>query len=188
MYVLLPGVDTTPIDAAAGNGHRDRRVDHWQRVFPHHGVDPGRCGASEETEIVTEVGSALIVVDAANVIGSRPDGWWRDRPGAARRLLTAIVGLRDRNSRFDEVVVVLEGAAKAAVTGMPDLHVNAVRVVLADGSGDDAIVRVVSAAQGSSRYHSTTVVTADRGLRRRVEELGATTVGPRWLLGRIESV
>ena len=28
----------------------------------------------------------VLVVDAANVVGSRPDGWWKDRAGAARRL------------------------------------------------------------------------------------------------------
>ena len=34
-----------------------------------------------------------VVVDAANVVGSRPDGWWRDRPGAARRLVAACAGV-----------------------------------------------------------------------------------------------
>ena len=34
-----------------------------------------------------------IVVDVANVMGSRPDGWWRDRPGAAVRLHAEIVRL-----------------------------------------------------------------------------------------------
>jgi len=35
-----------------------------------------------------------VVVDAANVVGSRPDGWWRDRAGAARRLRDALTRLR----------------------------------------------------------------------------------------------
>ena len=34
-----------------------------------------------------------IVVDVANVMGSRPDGWWRDRPGAAVRLHDEVVQL-----------------------------------------------------------------------------------------------
>ncbi len=34
-----------------------------------------------------------IVVDVANVMGSRPDGWWRDRAGAAARLHAEIVRL-----------------------------------------------------------------------------------------------
>ncbi|MEC3953632.1 NYN domain-containing protein [Nocardia sp. CDC153] len=114
----------------------------------------------------------LIVVDAANVVGSRPDGWWRDRAGAARRLLAQLAVLRDRLP--ETVVVVLEGAAKAAADGDHE----GLRVVLADGSGDDAIVDVVAA--GVERG-AVTVVTADRGLRSRVEALGATTVGPSWL-------
>ncbi|WP_280267990.1 hypothetical protein [Nocardia wallacei] len=116
----------------------------------------------------------LIVVDAANVVGSRPDGWWRDRAGAARRLLAALSGAAER---FGEIVVVLEGAAKAA----GDSESGDLRVVSAEGSGDDAIVAVVAAAEPPI-----TVVTADRGLRARVEALGARTVGPRWLLDRLE--
>lgn len=56
-------------------------------------------------------------------------------------------------------------------------------MVLADGSGDDAIVDVVAAATEKDRI---TVVTADRGLRERIEALGAESVGPRWLLDRID--
>ncbi|MFB8276825.1 hypothetical protein [Nocardia colli] len=119
----------------------------------------------------------LIVVDAANVVGSRPDGWWRDRAGAARKLLEQLTSLADRLDRPAAVVVVLEGKAKAA-----DPDVEGVRVVLAEGSGDDAIVDVVAE---QSRARAITVVTADRGLRDRVEALGATTVGPGWLLDRI---
>ncbi|MEU8894886.1 hypothetical protein [Nocardia sp. NPDC048505] len=124
----------------------------------------------------------LIVVDAANVVGSKPDGWWKDRAGAARRLLLKIATL---NERPGDVVVVLEGAAKAAITGdTPESDV--LRVVSADGSGDDAIVRVVTAAREADSKRSIIVVTADRGLRDRVEALGAGTVGPRWLLDRFE--
>lgn len=56
-------------------------------------------------------------------------------------------------------------------------------MVLADGSGDDAIVGVVAEVLGSGPI---TVVTADRELRARVEALGAETVGPRWLRDLIE--
>ncbi|WP_174416538.1 hypothetical protein [Nocardia concava] len=117
----------------------------------------------------------LIVIDAANVVGSRPDGWWRDRAGAARRLLAQLDVLRDRLPATTSVTVVLEGAAKAAADG----DYERLRLVLADGSGDDAIVDVVAEAIAN---RPVTVVTADRGLRSRVESLGATTVGPTWLL------
>jgi 8-oxo-dGTP pyrophosphatase MutT (NUDIX family) len=130
-----------------------------------------------------------VVVDAANVVGSRPDGWWRDRPGAARRLLDrvaarAAVGLagtelpdaldRPPASRWwPRWVVVLEGAARAALDAAP----TGLDVVAAPGSGDDAIVQVVAGTSAP-----TLVVTADRELSRRVRELGATVVGPSWLL------
>ena len=104
----------------------------------------------------------LLVVDAANVVGSVPDGWWRDRAGAAERLRDALRG------RDEEVVLVVEGKARN-VSG-----VEGVRVVAASGSGDDAIVEVVRAAAG----RAVTVVTADRALRQRVMALGAEVAGP----------
>ena len=115
----------------------------------------------------------LIVVDAANVVGSRPDGWWRDRAAAAGRLV-------DDLERLDagQVVVVLEGAARSGVepSTRGDLTVTHAR-----GSGDDEIVAVVRSALDREPDTSVTVVTSDRELRRRVEELGAHTHGPGWL-------
>ena len=130
---------------------------------------------------------ALVVVDAANVVGSRPDGWWRDRAGAARRLLAELATFEQRLDQPAEVVVVLEGAAKAAVTGATSAEFEGLRVVSADSSGDDAIVDVVAAAAEEDGDRPITVVTADRELRDRVEALGATTIGPRWLLDRINT-
>jgi 8-oxo-dGTP pyrophosphatase MutT (NUDIX family) len=131
-----------------------------------------------------------VVVDAANVVGSRPDGWWRDRPGAARRLLqrvaaTARAGVADAHLPDDadraplshwwpRWVVVVEGAARPAAQDAP----SEVQVVAAAGSGDDAIVDTVGDLPGPSL-----VVTADRELRRRCAALGATVVGPGWLHG-----
>jgi hypothetical protein len=114
----------------------------------------------------------LLVVDAANVVGSVPDGWWRDRAGAAARLREALRplaadGLPGLPPPL-EVVLVVEGAARQ-LPAAPE-----VRVVSAPGSGDDAIVAEVRAAAG----RPTAVVTADRGLRQRVVELGATVYGP----------
>ncbi|QIS02270.1 hypothetical protein F5X71_08000 [Nocardia brasiliensis] len=132
--------------------------------------------------MVTDDLAQLIVVDAANVVGSRPDGWWRDRAGAARRLLDKLTALDQRLAEPAEVVVVLEGAAKAAATDAPD----ALRVVAALGSGDDAIVEVVLTAVQDDIDRPVIVVTADRGLRERVESLGADTIGPSWLLDLLE--
>ncbi|MGN9778369.1 hypothetical protein ACTMS0_21760 [Micromonospora sp. H33] len=121
----------------------------------------------------------LLIVDAANVVGSRPNGWWRDRAGATARLRDSLVPLATSGVLPElpppaEVVLVVEGAAR----GVPS--VPGVRVVAADGSGDDAVVDLVAAAPQRRRL----VVTADRELRERVAEQGAEVHGPRWLTDR----
>ena len=147
---------------------------------------------------------ATIVVDVANVMGSRPDGWWRDRPGAAVRLHAEVAALaaRDRpvlpdDTEPEEFVMVLEGAARPAAariekapdaSGAPDASeapdasgapdAKPVRLVQAAGSGDDAIVALVRELPGR-----VVVVTADRELRRRCEAAGAEVLGPSWLIG-----
>ncbi|RLP96426.1 hypothetical protein [Micromonospora sp. CV4] len=118
----------------------------------------------------------LLIVDGANVVGSRPNGWWRDRAGAAARLRDALTpvassGLPERLAAPVEVVLVVEGAAR----GVPGTE--AVRVVSAAGSGDDTVVDLVEGAPRRRRL----VVTADRELRERVTALGAEVYGPRWL-------
>lgn len=120
----------------------------------------------------------LLIVDAANVVGSRPDGWWRDRAAAAGRLVDDL----GRLDRTGEVVVVLEGAARAGVEAGAR---GGLTIVHAGGSGDDEIVGLVASASERDADASVTVVTSDRGLRRRVQDLGARTEGPGWLWRRL---
>jgi hypothetical protein len=124
-------------------------------------------------------GAQLVVVDGANVVGSRPDGWWLDRAGAARRLWEQL-DAADLADLADDVVLVLEGAARK---GVADGRVGAVRTVHAPDSGDDAIVEIAS--EGAAQGQDVTVVTADRELKRRVQAAGARTVGPSWLRDRL---
>lgn len=119
----------------------------------------------------------VLVVDVANVMGSRADGWWRDRAGAARRLVDQV---RARLAQDQEVVLVLEGAARS---GAPAGHDALVHVVHADRDGDDAVVAQARALVDQGR--EVTVVTADRGLRERVAAVGAECRGPRWLLDQL---
>jgi len=128
------------------------------------------------------------VVDVANVMGARADGWWRDRPGAALRLCRSVAELAARGvpaARMpDELpapaawVLVLEGQARAAAASLTDVPPE-VRVVTAPGSGDDAIVAEVASLAAAA---SCLVVTADRELRRRCAALGAGVAGPGWLI------
>lgn len=131
--------------------------------------------------------SQVVVVDAANVVGSRPDGWWRDRVGAARRLLVRLAALAEELPDTD-VIVVLEGAACRAVSGEGAPDTGQVRVVLAPGSGDDTIVEVTAEVVAQSHHPAVTVVTADRGLRQRLDPTGATSAGPRWLLDQLDAL
>jgi hypothetical protein len=115
----------------------------------------------------------LVIVDAANVVGSVPDGWWHDRAGAAGRLRDALVpvvtgGLPGWPPPL-EVVLVVEGAARNVAS------VDGVRVVSAPRSGDDTVVELVWTAGD----RDCVVVTADRGLRDRVTSVGAVVLGPR---------
>jgi predicted RNA-binding protein with PIN domain len=121
--------------------------------------------------------SSVLVVDGANVVGSRPDGWWKDRPGAARRLHEQLLVA---DPPYDVIVLVLEGAAKGGVRAGRDGHV---RTVHAKGSGDDEIV--LQARTAAERGDRVAVVTADRMLQARVQGIGAIALGPSWLLDQL---
>jgi 8-oxo-dGTP diphosphatase len=127
-----------------------------------------------------------IVVDVANVMGAVPDGWWRDRAGAADRLIARVDALAasgvpaaamelPEHTWFPEWVAVVEGQARQA-----GADAAAVEVVGATASGDDSIVAEAMGLAAAGR--TVTVVTSDRELVQRVTEAGADARGARWLL------
>jgi 8-oxo-dGTP diphosphatase len=149
-----------------------------------------------------------IIVDAANVIGSRPDGWWRDRAGAARRLVTGVAALAARGVTefpvalglpsparwFPEFVVVLEGqargaaeAAGAAVVVESPTRTGTAGTGAATGQPRPRIVCAPGSGddtiteQAGQAPGRRLVVTADRELRSRCQAAGALVTGPRWL-------
>jgi 8-oxo-dGTP diphosphatase len=140
-----------------------------------------------------------LIVDGANVMGSRADGWWRDRAGAMARLHGELAALAARGIRgpvpgdppvsgeadsgdgaaggqwYPQVVLVVEGRARK----MLDLvsPAPAVQVVAARGEGDDEIASLAGRLTGHR-----IVITADRELRRRSAAAGAAVTGPSWLI------
>ena len=123
----------------------------------------------------------VLVVDVANTMGSRPDGWWRDRAAAAARLLGEIAPLSGSEVttadgvrlRVVRLVAVLEGRARNVEA--PE----GVEAVRAAADGDAAVAAVAAEVVASGQL--VLVVTADRGLRARLPA-GALVAGPRWLL------
>lgn len=130
-----------------------------------------------------------LVIDAANVVGATPNGWWKDRAGATERLGAEVAStvartLDDADVRgvVTSVRVVVEGAAREA--NLPP----AITAVRAPGSGDDAVVATVAGLHG--RPGELVVVTSDRELRDRVAAAStnhAKIRGARWLLDILDA-
>ena len=118
----------------------------------------------------------MLVIDAANVIGSRPTGWWRDRPGATRAFTERVRATVTAGRLDPPVTIVLEGRARA---GADEADVDGVMVVHAPAEGDDTIAAIAAANR------DVVVVTADRGLAERVRAANAEVVGPSWLLDQL---
>lgn len=183
-YATLVGDVTTPFEPVISDP--ESRELAWVPVdeVSDKPLHPGFAGSWEKLRALLGVRPA-IVVDAANVVGSVPDGWWKDRAGAAERLLARIAELADAGVPadaldlaadvwFPEWVVVVEGQARDAA------DVAGVTAVRASAAGDDEIVSQTERLVAAGR--TVTVVTSDRGLAARVSSAGATPRGSRWLL------
>jgi predicted RNA-binding protein with PIN domain len=107
------------------------------------------------------------IVDGMNVIGCRPDGWWKDRGGA----MVTLVDRLDRwaSAQGDTVTVVFERPPSTALTSTVIEIAHAPKA--AANSADDEIVRLV---QADTRPDAIRVVTSDRALTNRVQSLGAS--------------
>lgn len=122
----------------------------------------------------------VLVVDAANVVGARPDGWWKDRPGASERLADRLALLVQagvpaadlhlpHTHWWPGVRLVLEGEARDAAAERPGVVVER-----AHEDGDSAILDYL----GGEPAPDATLVTADRALAAEAERRGASILSP----------
>jgi len=124
-----------------------------------------------------------LIVDGNNVIGSRPDGWWRDRAGATRRLVASLQALARRSG--DQISVVLDGRPLA---DLPEGIHAGVLVAYATRAGRDAADdRIVAEVARDRDPASLVVVTSDRALAERVRVLGARVERAGSLLAQLEA-
>ena len=123
-----------------------------------------------------------LLVDGMNVIGSRPNGWWRDRPGAVRDLVVVLGGLARETG--DGITVVFDGRRPDEMPEAPG-----VEVVFASGRGrgaaDDEIARRVAEDR---EPESLVVVTSDGELADRVRTRGAEVQGAGGFRRRLDDV
>ena len=120
------------------------------------------------------------IVDGMNVIGTRPDGWWRDRDAAMLRLVDLLE--RWAAEEGEDVVVVFERQPS------PPIRSTVIEVAHAPkpkaNAADDEIVRRLRADPQPSAVR---VVTSDRGLAERASAAGATVEGADSFRTRIET-
>jgi predicted RNA-binding protein with PIN domain len=124
-----------------------------------------------------------LIIDGMNVIGSRPDGWWRDRRRAMRRLADELE--RYAQARGEQVVVVFDGP-RSPRSPRGRRHV---QVEFTPDSRPDAADDVIAARVAADRDPSTlTVVTSDAPLATRVRAHGAAVIGARAFRSCLEGV
>jgi predicted RNA-binding protein with PIN domain len=110
------------------------------------------------------------LIDGMNVIGSRPTGWWRDRPGAMRSLTRELGELAGATG--DELTVIFDG--RPFELDAPD----GVSVEFATRRGPNAADDDIAArVERDSDPAGLTVVTSDRTLAERVRRAGGEVVG-----------
>ena len=129
-----------------------------------------RAAAHRRGDPVRETPAVRWLVDGMNVIGSRPTGWWRDRPGAMRALVEELDGVRRAQRRAGD-----GGARRQAVRagGRPGVTVQFASRRGPNAADDDIAALVESDPDPADL----SVVTSDGDLARRVRDAGATVVG-----------
>lgn len=114
----------------------------------------------------------VLIVDGMNVLGARPDGWWRDRPAAMRRLVGTLGLLAE--AQGIEVEVCFDGSPHAAVA---DAAAAGVRVWFAPGGPDAADREIADRVRADPEPGGLLVVSSDRRLQNSVKAAGGRFTG-----------
>lgn len=173
LVVARPGFEVADLEG----------VDPEVLELPAHLGDVSSTAAREGSHhLIAPEARRRVIVDGNNVIGSRPDGWWRDRAGAARRLIASLQALARRSG--DQISVVLDGRPLGDV---PEGVHAGVLVAYATRAGRDAADdRIVTEVARDRAPASLVVVTSDRALADRVRALGASVEGAGSLLAQLD--
>ena len=132
---------------------------------------------------MTQAAQSRVFVDGNNVMGSRPDGWWRDRAGAARRLVAEIIPLALGHGGV--WTIVFDGKEPPRMPPSPECI-----IVVHTGHGrrDGADDRIVELVHEHPDRAASLVYTSDAKLRTRVKALGTQVMGSRTLLRQLATV
>ena len=142
-------------------GGRDRSHDHL--------ISGSGSWAATPVSVVRAFPDVLLI-DATNVVGSRPNGWWRDRAKATSHLAGEVRIAATQSRLPGPVVIVLEGAARR---GVPEGANGGVEIVYAPRQGDDTLVALAAAAT-----EAVVLASADRALGDRCRDTGADHARP----------
>jgi predicted RNA-binding protein with PIN domain len=118
------------------------------------------------------------LVDGMNVVGSRPDGWWRDRRGAMRGLVRRLDAFAAESG--DELAVVFDGRPFELESE------GVVEVGFAPGGRNAADHAIAERVEADAEPRSLTVVTSDRELAKRVRAAGAAVESSGAFLRRLD--
>jgi len=122
-----------------------------------------------------------LIVDGMNVLGSRPDGWWRDRPAAMATLTRRLDALAAAEGI--DVTVIFDGRPHRRVEAAAEM----VEVGFAPGGPDAADREIVARLRADDDPGAIVVVTSDRRLRNSAKAAGAASIGAGELLRRLEA-
>jgi hypothetical protein len=119
-----------------------------------------------------------------NVIGSRPNGWWRDRDRAVRSFVASLQQLAAADDL--DITVGIDGTP---LSGLPEGEQDGIQLLYATRRGPNAADdRIIAFIEAHVSPASLSLITADRNLTERAEDLGATVGRPGILLERLDQL